>query len=446
MNFIERIKTAVTGRLDPQMVEGILLANGVRYNTIDHTTSIEEPAGDYRARIARQPAVARAATLISSKGAALIRETLFIADDQGNRVEPTPSQRRLLSLLKQAPNPNENAHAFLQGAFLDYLMDGNALLGARLSSAQIVRIDRLVSDTAQIARSPDSDNDYYFGMRVLDPFSQEVFPKMNVAHVRYPNLLGVESVDNRRGFSQGIPEMLYQSLRIGGRLDDFVNEYYDSDVHRLRLALGSDKRLDDKVIASYRKYVNNEAKRKQPFLFLRDGMTPQKIDVAAMDSNAATLQMFQVKAVARAFGIAPHHLAEEKSSVPIEVLHRNLYSTGLEAHVHAFLSEMTHRFLNRINARQGYHFQIDPTFLTRGDTVAITGLINALKGDAQSPMLATSGEIREMIGKSAEMPDDPNEERIRKWLEERQSGMAPPPAEEGGDQMDQGDDDETEDE
>ena len=426
MRIRDRLKAALTGQLDTEMINGWALQNGITFSSYDGRISInDEFASKPRKDIINSSAVVSGIRLISSHVADLM-ETLHIIDDNGEVVTPNANQKQLLDLFRYSPNEYESATEFFTASIIEYLLGGNALMCATYSGSKVIRIERMYQGSAIIAQTKEEGARYYEGRIYMLDNEKYRFPVENVAHVRLPNLEGKQEPSNRSGFVKGIAETLGDTLKIDAKTVEFINDYYASNVHGLRLAVGSEKKLDDKAIASYRKYLNNSSKRKEQYAFLRDGMKIEKIDISAMDQATRELREFQVKEVARALGISPYLLGQDTKNIPLEVTYRELYNNTLKPHLGALLGAMTHRFLNRRAATKGYRFAINPARLLRGNMAAIVSMIQAVKGDAQSPTLMNSQEIRQLLlALPKVMEPDINQTIISQGLRDRQSVAAP---------------------
>ena len=407
---------------NPQMrtQSGWLLPNGITYSTHDGRVSVAELQNVGRRQLVRSSAVFRATELIATNVAGLIQETLHVIDDEGKVIKPNGNQRKLMNLLKYSPNDEEGAFEFICNVCVDYLLSGNGLIGMNMIGADPVSLHRILPDVATTAvdgsvrryDGPVSD-DFFTGTNRRD---WRTFAANRVVHIRFRNLSGVRRTDSRAGFSTGILEILADTLNINVALDKYVLSFFGSPISNFRIQIGAERPVGKDDAVTFQSYMNKIAEDGENFVFLPDGLTLNPVTAAAIDQQTAELRKMQIREVARAFGLPTYVLNEERTGINQEIAAREIWQSGIRPHVRAMLGAMTHRMLNRFGATKGYRFAIDETELVKGSWTSLVALLNATSGDAQRPSLATSGERREWIGLPAEMPEDENEERLRKDL------------------------------
>lgn len=250
------------------------------------------------------------------------------------------------------------------------------------------------------------------------------YPERDIVHVRFRNYDWTErsSERSRFGFATSPVELLKRSLEITNQLDKFVLQFFKSNVNGLRMKVNATVPIGKEAARQFREYVEQEAEDRKGIVYLRNGLDINQIQSTAIDQSMGVLREFQIKEVARIFGVPEFMLSSNKSGIPIEVAMRDFFVNGLKPHVNAFLNAMTHTMLNRDpKSNKKFRFQIDESELIRGNIQSIASLINVAGGDAQRFAYMNSAEIRKMMGLPEIMEEDPNKEMMDEGIKQRQS-------------------------
>ena len=401
----------------------VRFANGVLFDSFDSSVSVNDARLNDRTSIIQCAAVVRALELISSNVADLFTDTLHITDSMGERVPNerlTKNQRALLELLRTSPNRKESSNEFFTNMVIDYLMSGNSVVVADRSMGGISRLQRMVGETASVGVTP-TGTEYYTGEIVFEPRTRVIYSETNVCHIRYRNLSGVQIPDTRRGFVPGLTDILQRTLKINIDLDQYVSDWFSSDARTLRLAVSSEIETSKKAQEDFKNYLRAEAQKGNTVIYVPAGMKVEAIGAGPSDASLDALREYQIREVARAFSVPPYTLGLDKAGVQIETVARDIYTMAVKPHVNAIKGALTHAFLNRAYETKGFKFEVDPMMMLRGNTAAIVSLVQATKGDAQTPGLLASQELRQLMSLSGKMPEDVNAEQIEKALAARQS-------------------------
>ena len=402
------------------------LSNGLTYNTNTNAVDVDSLRKQRlgRALILQTAAVQSAIMLISTTVADLICSTLRIETADGEMVEkPTTRQQAILDKFLYSANPFESGREMIVNALCDYLLTGNAVLCAEKSGGLVTNLYRMMPDTAKTSMNANNGPLRYTGQLYHWPTREDsTFVLERVCHVRYPNFMGTQRHDSRAGFVLGPVDTLKETLGIGGRIDQLINDFFNSNVRDLRIVFSTEHKVEEEAAEKFMEYIDELSENNDPIAFVQNGMQVHTVNPLVMDANMTSLRKEQIREVARVFRVPLFMLAEEKSGVQIETIARDVYSSCIKPNLNAFLSAMTHTFLNNRNETGGFKFSIDESELLRGNTAALVSLINAVKGDAQSNALMNSVEIRERIpGVQPKMKPDPNQAILKQGLKDRQS-------------------------
>ena len=396
---------------------------------VDSATGRTRPFGGKakRSAIIGTSAAQRSLELISTSVADLLWGTLHVIDEDGKRVKPNRAQRAALSMFRDYPNDYEDGYSFCANMVIDYLTEGNSLIYFKRGPAGITSMHRLVPDSAQlIYPEHDSINEspYYFAEVAFRPeLGKTPVTMSNVLHFRYRNFSGIQQEGNRRGFVEGPIHTLAQTLEISGLIDEYIESFFKSPISsmRMKVTTGEGVKMAPKVAEKTRKYFDKLPTKNRHMVYLKPGFDISAITQNALDPSLSGIRAFQIREANRVWGVPVSMLGEDKSGVPLETLTRDYWTNAVKPHVHAILSVMNQRLLNQGGAT-GYRFAIRQSEMFKGNLAAAAALIPAL-GSAQGPHGIQTSEWREdFLGIPAEMPDDPNEERVYDLLERRQSG------------------------
>ena len=363
-----------------------------------------------------------AVRLISTSVADLICNTLYIVNDDDERVEPNDAQRGILNLFRYAPNEVEDGYAFTGNLVADMLLEGNGLCGIERSGQRVSRLYRMVPKEARIGVNAYGA-DYYTGPVSMFGGAGMTFIRGNMVHAKLVNFEGANSGDDRKGFVQGPLQTLMKTMQISGLMDDYIVNYFSSDANGLRLFVRATDVIGKDDLKETRRYVGDIARKNKGVAFLQSSLEPVRLETTAIDAQMAALRTFQVREASRIWGVPVPMLGEEKSGTSIPALKQDFWQNCVKPHANAVLSAMTQKLLNQRNASKGFRFAIDPTEMIKGDPDTMAKLLPAL-GDAQRPGVLAPTEWRKAGGWPVTMPDETDtDRRVREELKERQAGL-----------------------
>ena len=416
----------------------------VNTHTGDWFPDPENKANATRLKLIQSSPVQAAVRLISTSIADLVCNTLYIVDERGERVEPSPAQQEVLNLLRYEPNVMEDGYGFISNAAADMVLEGNALIGIERIGQRVNRLYRLMPKDAKVAVNSVGEL-YYSGPVSMLGGTGMTFTRRNLIHARLVNFEGDDASESRRGFVRGPIYTLAQTMLINGYLDDYIVKYFTSDVNGLRMFIRATETIGKDKIGETRNYIKDIARKSNGVAYLQQTLEPVPLQTSAIDASMAALRTFQVREASRIFGVPVPMLGEEKSGTQIAALKQDFWHNCVKPHANTFLAAMTAKLLNRGRAAAGLRFAVDPMEMFKGDPELLVKMLPAL-GDAQRPGIMRPTEMRQFGGLQALMPEESETDRqVYEDLKKRQSGLPQGGRPEAGiniDSKEQNDDDE----
>ena len=380
------------------------------------------PRSAGRSKLIQSSVIQASVRLISTSIADLITNTLYIVNDDDDRIEPNGAQREILNLLRYHPNPYEDGYEFIANAVTDMLMDGNGLIGIDRIGQRVNRLYRMIPRDAKVGTNSFGD-DFYTGPIWMFQDKGMVFNRSNMVHARLINFEGGNASDDRKGFVKGPIHTLQRTMMINGYLDEYIEKYFTSDANGIRMFVKATDAIGKDDIEKTREYVKKIASKSSGVVFLSHALEPVQMATTAIDQSMAALRTFQIREASRIFGVPVPMLGEEKSGTNIAALKQDFWQNCVKPHTNTLLSAMSMKLLNQRNASKGFRFAVDPTEMIKGDPETMAKLLMAL-GDAQRPGPLSPTEWRKAGGWQAAMPEKTDtDRRVYEELAERQAGL-----------------------
>jgi len=340
--------------------------------------------------------VFRCATLISGMLADLIVNSARVETWDGDRVTSSRAGQ-LEEWLRVSPDEDVSAYTFIEDVVLDYLMSGNGFMvedGVKLCRGRAIGAETdEVNGRRQYKLTLESG--------ASEPMDRW-FDFRSVAHSRWPHLGGRETNRKRRGFARPPVQVMARAVGVGQAADAYVADYFSPQGggSKPKVGIAYQSAPGDEQKEEIRKYIRRYAAGREP-LVMFDGAQITKIADSPQDTDVLKLREFQVREVARFFGIpAPlvgEHVTQWGSG--IEQLARLAYRFCGRQHLHRILWPMQMRFLPRREK-----IGVDETELVRGDTTALAKLTPTL-GGPNNPRVVGVREFRRWLGLPREMSE-----------------------------------------
>ena len=427
MTLAEIARRAVSPLADldagSQMVRHAL-PSGITVNTATGEWSENnrtDPSHATRATLIKSSPVQAAVRLISTSIADLVCNTLYIVNEDDDRIDPNTAQKEILSLFRYHPNMLEDSYGFVANVVTDMLMEGNALIAIERVGQRVNGLYRMIPADTKIGTNRLGE-DYYTGMLWLANVGA-TFNRSNMVHAKLINFEGYNSSDDRKGFVKGPIHTLQRTMLINGYLDEYIANYFTSDANGIRMFVKATDAIGRDDVQETRRYVAAMAKRNKGIAFLREALEPVAMQTTAIDQSMAALRTFQIREVSRIFGVPVPMLGEEKSGTNIAALKQDFWQNCVKPHANTLLAAMSMKLLNQRNASKGFKFAIDPTEMIKGDPETMAKLLLAL-GDAQRPGPLSPTEWRKAGGwETAMPPENDTDRRVYDDLAKRQAGL-----------------------
>ena len=400
------------------------LSDGFVVDTVtgEWSEDTEDPRGKSRASLIQSSPIQASIRLISTSIADLVTNTLYIVDEDDERVEPNTAQSEILKLLRYHPNIYEDGYNFVMNVVADMLTEGNGLIGIDRSAGRVSRLYRMLPHDAKIGTNSFGE-DYYTGEVWMVHGGGMLFNRSNMIHARVINFEGYNSSDDRKGFVKGPIHTLRRTMQINGYLDEYIVKYFTSDANGIRMFVRGTDAIGKEDMKKTREYVKEIAKKSSGMAFLQHSLEPISMQTSAIDQSMAALRTFQVREASRIFGVPVPMLGEEKSGTNIASLKQDFWQNCIKPHTNTLLSAMSMKLLNQRHASKGFRFAVDPTEMIKGDPDTMAKLLPAL-GDAQRPGVLTPTEWRRAGGWETAMPEENDtDRRSYEDLQKRQAGL-----------------------
>ena len=227
------------------------------------------------------------------------------------------------------------------------------------------------------------------------------------------------------GFSPSPLVALLGHLRVSREIIRWLTKFYDTTGGSLKSdhaiifneAMSEDEQAT--ALAGIAEYMFSRSP-----LVLFGGAKLENMKALPQDAETSNLRDQEVESIGRVYGIPP----------PLMGLHTTQWGSGISELARLFWTYSGRPAMNRLLQPMslrllpaGHEFDVTQTELLKGDTVALTALINSTKGQNDPPILSRS-ESRNLLGVNWPFP------------EEEEPDPAPPPAPPPDDDPDPDDD------
>ena len=338
----------------------------------------------------------RAVNIIASSGARLLTRHLSVVNADGDYVEDEYARAALDVVAGRTLRPNRvGATEFWEDVFADYLLAGNAFVVCRRDRlGRPQSIIQLTADNTSTRFSAEHDHIFYEGADAAAPMKKlRTYMSKDVAHYRWPRMLGWQEQTARWQFSVSPISHLSRPIRIGLAAEGCIDDHFESGgAVGPRTYVTVEDRLNEKSRVEFINRLIKHVKERLPLVFF--GRTDVgQIDDPAQDSNLLSLRQHQIAEIGRLYGIAPTLLGGDDSHVwgnGVEQLSIAFWRFGLSAHLARLLSP-----LSAVMLRKGEQFKVDETAFLSGDMQSISQWLDAALGRGAA---ITINEAREKLG------------------------------------------------
>ena len=380
--------------------------------------------GDGSSTLFTYPTFARCIEFISGNCADLIADTesLMVLDNDG-KLSNSRRSKSVMDLLTHSPDGINPSHDWVEDFAADYAVYGNALaMVERRPDGVPFRLRRLRSEGAH---TQETANGIVY--RATDDLTgrQVVAAEADVIHVRFSR----QSTMNWHGtsrqlFSPAPATLLKPSTQVGLSSDRFVRDWFRDGGNRADQAIVLNEEMSSDQLDEFRDMLRNRRSR-SPIVIQGDAKV-SSLSSTAQNTELAALREFQIREVARFYGVPPAVLGEgstDKAATKAEEIGRIAWRFGLNLHVNRIISAMSFKLLSK-----GEKLAVDPIQLIRGDPAGLASLYTVMRTGPNGTGDMSREEARRLIGLPAEprggdtLPD----ERI--WPENQPKEEAPPPA------------------
>ena len=340
----------------------------------------------------------RVVNLLSSMIAQLITSgSLRIVNAEGE-IDEGSNTKMLLDLLQNSPDGETPAFSFFEDLAVDYLIDGNSLLSINRAGNKVSSLRRLEGPSSQIDYTSENRIVY----KAHDAYATDktegdylTFADMDVIHARWPLLTNINAVGHRSRFASPPVGLMRPALSIGLESDKYILDWYKTDSPKSNVGISIQKGISPKQLEEFYTQFERAAKSRAPLLFGEGARFTNLNNSSSGSSTQAVQREFQVGEICRIYGVPGPLVNQQVTSwgSGIEQLSKLFYRFGLRQHTERLLSPMKMKLLPR-----GYRFTLNEIDILRGDTAGIAAMLGALKGDAQTPEIATIEERRHIAG------------------------------------------------
>ena len=345
------------------------------------------------------PTYYRCITLISSVIAQLLSGGALRIHNRDGEIVKTDRAKRVLDFFEYSPDGVTPAHTWIEDWCVDYLIEGNALCEVQRGVRnRLVGLSRLSVWDANTVEA--SDGSIVYRVRPIGGSHKNTFvdiSEMNVMHSRWPRVLrhSASSSVNKWNFAAPPVRLMRPALEVGLAGDQYIKEWFKSGQNST-IGIALKQKVSKTQLNQLQATLANASKNRRPLLVGADAtFTNLQNNAANKDQDA--LREFQVSDVSRVYGIPGPIMNQQVTQwgQGIEQLAKLFWKTCIKQHIDRMLAPANFHLL-----LPGQRFDVDPTDLLRGDITGIAGLITAISGDAQRDQVATTEEMRRLIGLS----------------------------------------------
>lgn len=389
--------------------------------------------------VARQEAVLFGAVrscveFIVSDVVQAIVEDMRVVDRKGETVE-RPDTEALLILFRELSDGVNPTSGILANVLTDFLLSGDGLLGlVRGYRGNVTGLRRIIRSTASITGLTDGSVVYRGrlegqGNRYFDVLQRDV------VRVTWSDLTGNSGYDK-----WNVSPVGGLAASIGLEANQFVMRWFKAN-RNMGIHFGFSEILNKNQIVENVDTLASSAASNKPYV-TQGNVGASVLDTSRQPRTVSELVELMVRDVCRVYGVPTPFIAIDVQLLGsgIETL-RRMWLQRLRSYVNRVLNPLSAQILPR-----GLRFDVNYRRFIVADYAAAVAIIGATGGaPGVKPSLST-GEHRELLGYSKELPPELAEE-LRAFRESsKDKEPAAAPAQDEDEDGDDGDDGENEDE
>ena len=373
----------------------------------------------------KYPTFARCVYFIAGSIANLMSdpESLMVLDTEG-RLARSRRSKYVADLLTYSADQETSSYEWIESFASDYVVNGNALARVdRRDDGTPYRLVRLRSDGAE---TMDTPNGVVYRANEITTDRQVMVPEADIIHVKWPMAITSNwSGGSRSRFAPSPVTLLRPATEVGLASDEYIRAWFSYGGNKSDQAIVWTQHLDDSAYETYKKRLK-EKKPREPMI-LSGGPDVKSLQTSAQNSDTAQLREFQIREVARYFGVPPSVLGEgstDKAATKAEEIGRIAWRFGLQQHINRFLYAMSYKMLAK-----GERLDVDPIHLVRGDPASMAPLFTVMRTGPNGTGDMTRTEARRYVGLPANPRRGDELAPERTWPEDQPSQQEAPPAE-----------------
>ena len=346
------------------------------------------------------PTFTRCVEFIAANCAHLISDpdSLMVLDREGN-VSNSRRANAAMDMLTYSPDGNLSAYTWIEDFAGDLVINGNGL--AKIVNRPDGIPKGMVRMDSSDAYTTDTQHGIVYTARpsYIPKAVLDHVPERNIVHTRWPLLKQNVSLgqNNRSRFASPPISMVRPATRIGLSADFYIQNWYLSGGNGASTAIVYNDPLGDSHKNELERNIQNR-RGNGPLVFGGDAKVIP-LNNAPQHASTAELREFQIREVARFFGLPPEVIGSpnEARLKPHEIL-MMAWRGGLKHYVRRILSEMSLKLLPK-----GERLEVNPISLVRGDPSSIAPLLTVMGDGPNGTAKATAEEIRRW----ADLPSRP---------------------------------------
>ena len=368
------------------------------------------------------PTFARCVEFIAGNIATLMSdpESLMVLDTDG-RLAKTRRSKYVSELLTYSPDQMHSSYDWIEKFASDYVVRGNALTNVeRRPDGTPFRLTLLREENAETMKT---ENGIVYRATKADSVDVVVAPEMDVAHIRWPTTTSMRyGASSRDYFAPAPARLLRPATEIGLASDEYIRSYFSYGGNKSDIAIVWGPELNESQYETFKKRL--QEKRPREPMILSGGPEVKSLQSTAQSSDTAQLREFQIREVARYFGVPPAALGEgstDKAATKAEEIGRIAWRFGVQLHINRFLHELSFKLLSK-----GERFEVDPIALVRGDPASMAPLFTVMRVGPNGNGDMSRAEARRYVGLPAAPRSGDTLPPERQWPEEASQQEAPP--------------------
>lgn len=345
------------------------------------------------------PALIRCLSLGASVTAQLIQSPELRVQDRDGKTVSNKGTKRLIRIMTELPDGVLDAYNYWTRVSYDYLTFGNALQTVRRSGNNPSRLVRMLPDGFKVHDVKNGEGLVYeLNYCATGNGATEIdeYPFTSVIHSMWPIPAG------KGQYCGASPiNLINRAIEIALKSDKYVDDFFEggpTGALRSRTAITIPPNSSINEIKEFLENMEASANNRTPAILL-DGMTLQNFKDDPADDELTKLREFQVREISRVYGFPAPLVGEQVTQwgSGIEELARLAWKFGFRQFVDAILNPLSARLLP-----WGQRFAINEVELLRGDTKALTDLIDKMLNHNAMRI----SEARNITGLPADMPPE----------------------------------------